>query len=265
LDNPESRPRKILNLKQVNEILLDDINFVCQQAFHHESKGGRGRVKFTGDSSVKQYLVAAAAFAATALVSTPALATVTVSGTATPTVYTGNTNLGLSMTGSPGTFSTDLNLLSPQHVDNLFTIGTPESSVEFDDLIPHAISVVFSFTNPLDASGSPLTGVTSGFYSLLGSCSAFHLTGGGNGGCGQVSWTGGPQVFSFGQGGTFSVALDNAIFATPGNANIGGTFTLLTPSVPEPATWAMMLLGFGAVGFAMRRERSKKAVLAQLA
>ena len=25
--------------------------------------------------------------------------------------------------------------------------------------------------------------------------------------------------------------------------------------VPEPATWAMMLLGFGAVGFAMRRRR----------
>jgi PEP-CTERM motif len=25
--------------------------------------------------------------------------------------------------------------------------------------------------------------------------------------------------------------------------------------VPEPATWAMMLLGFGAVGFAMRRSR----------
>jgi PEP-CTERM motif-containing protein len=28
------------------------------------------------------------------------------------------------------------------------------------------------------------------------------------------------------------------------------------PGVPEPATWAMMLLGFGAVGFAMRRKSS---------
>ena len=27
------------------------------------------------------------------------------------------------------------------------------------------------------------------------------------------------------------------------------------PQVPEPATWAMMLLGFGATGFAMRRRR----------
>jgi len=25
--------------------------------------------------------------------------------------------------------------------------------------------------------------------------------------------------------------------------------------VPEPATWAMMLLGFGGIGMAMRRKR----------
>ena len=35
-------------------------------------------------------------------------------------------------------------------------------------------------------------------------------------------------------------------------------------SVPEPATWAMMLLGFGGIGLAMRRQR-RNAVPAQLA
>jgi hypothetical protein len=30
--------------------------------------------------------------------------------------------------------------------------------------------------------------------------------------------------------------------------------------VPEPATWAMMLLGFGAMGFALRRRRSDQAI-----
>ena len=35
-------------------------------------------------------------------------------------------------------------------------------------------------------------------------------------------------------------------------------------AVPEPGTWAMMLLGFGATGFAMRRSRKGKP-LAQLA
>lgn len=35
------------------------------------------------------------------------------------------------------------------------------------------------------------------------------------------------------------------------------------PAVPEPATWAMMLFGFGAVGFSMRRRR--QPLLAQIA
>jgi hypothetical protein len=35
-------------------------------------------------------------------------------------------------------------------------------------------------------------------------------------------------------------------------------------AVPEPATWAMMLMGFGAAGFAVRRRR-RTTVLAQLA
>lgn len=31
----------------------------------------------------------------------------------------------------------------------------------------------------------------------------------------------------------------------------------VTAAVPEPATWAMMLVGFGGIGFAMRRRKSK--------
>ena len=34
------------------------------------------------------------------------------------------------------------------------------------------------------------------------------------------------------------------------------------PAVPEPATWAMMLVGFGVMGVAMRRRRAIKPVLA---
>ena len=33
-----------------------------------------------------------------------------------------------------------------------------------------------------------------------------------------------------------------------------------TPPVPEPSTWAMMLFGFGALGFAMRRRRGKETL-----
>ena len=36
-------------------------------------------------------------------------------------------------------------------------------------------------------------------------------------------------------------------------------------AVPEPATWAMMLLGFGAAGVSIRRSRRRKALLTQIA
>jgi PEP-CTERM motif len=34
------------------------------------------------------------------------------------------------------------------------------------------------------------------------------------------------------------------------------TLPAVTPGVPEPATWAMMLMGFGAMGFAIRRRNT---------
>ena len=37
------------------------------------------------------------------------------------------------------------------------------------------------------------------------------------------------------------------------------------PGVPEPATWATMMLGFGAAGVAVRRSRRKKTFVSQLA
>ena len=42
-----------------------------------------------------------------------------------------------------------------------------------------------------------------------------------------------------------------------GQGHYAGTaeFTPVAGAVPEPATWAMMLLGFGAVGFSIRRKR----------
>ncbi len=38
-----------------------------------------------------------------------------------------------------------------------------------------------------------------------------------------------------------------------------------SPAVPEPATWAMMLLGFGGIGMTMRRSRRRSGALSQVA
>ena len=61
----------------------------------------------------------------------------------------------------------------------------------------------------------------------------------------------------------FSETVRYSLNFTGGNgSNFNGTANLA--AVPEPATWAMMLVGFGAMGVAMRRRRST-ATLAQLA
>lgn len=44
-----------------------------------------------------------------------------------------------------------------------------------------------------------------------------------------------------------------------GNGSFGGQATFEeVPAVPEPSTWAMMLLGFGVIGFALRRRRNTR-------
>jgi len=50
---------------------------------------------------------------------------------------------------------------------------------------------------------------------------------------------------------------------SPNSGSFTGNVRITTGAVPEPGTWALMLLGFGAVGLAMRRKR--RPVLAQLA
>jgi hypothetical protein len=62
---------------------------------------------------------------------------------------------------------------------------------------------------------------------------------------------------------TTNVLNQSEFFALPGDTNAGftvtGTFSVA--SVPEPSTWAMMILGFAGVGFmAYRRKQNGSAL-----
>jgi hypothetical protein len=53
----------------------------------------------------------------------------------------------------------------------------------------------------------------------------------------------------------FGVDLNTGAATRIGAVGATGLTGLSVAAVPEPGTWAMMLLGFGAIGFAMRRRR----------
>ena len=64
-------------------------------------------------------------------------------------------------------------------------------------------------------------------------------------------------------GGGLTLTNATQIDGTTIAAGSSGTLAV-TAAVPEPATWAMMLVGFGAMGVSLRRRR-KPTMLAQLA
>ena len=55
------------------------------------------------------------------------------------------------------------------------------------------------------------------------------------------------------------VAGPNTVRSSIGQFRVGGVATTAEP-VPEPGTWALLVFGFGALGFAMRRKKSRNGL-----
>lgn len=116
--------------------------------------------------------------------------------------------------------------------------------------VPFLLQV--SFTNPIGTTpGSALyTALVNGSVTSDGAGGAFF------------DFDNTPQNFTF-PGGTFSLFVnDLAVSSGATNTPLNGVIRTAV-AVPEPATWGMMLLGFGGMGMMLRRRR--RPVLAQIA
>ncbi|MBR0697801.1 PEP-CTERM sorting domain-containing protein [Bradyrhizobium lablabi] len=109
-----------------------------------------------------------------------------------------------------------------------------------------------SFTLFLDFTAPPGTSPDPGNF-LAAITGSVH----GNTGSLHVDFSSVPTVFTY-NGGTFSLVINDLDVAVGGSTNVSGLFTA-TPAVPEPTTWAMMLLGFAGLGFLAYRRRGTGA------
>ena len=138
-----------------------------------------------------------------------------------------------------------LGIGSGNGTDNLgtFTLLPTAGTTNFNN----PFTLLVNFTSPGALSGTY-------FGTVIGS-----VTDSNAGGI-QVNFDNTPHTFGSGAGAFTLTVNDTAV----SNDGIAAPVTgFIRTAVPEPATWAMMLLGFAGIGFAMRRRRLPS--LAQIA
>lgn len=187
----------------------------------------------------KSYLLAAAAFAATVFSTTPAQATVTLVSSTTGNACTGAGGINNCIATQTGVVqgSTTDPLASPLIARIDGTTGTDISTL-FPTIDGSEFNIVFDSTaNTLSFTYTPGAGDPAIHYYGLSQANTYDLFYD-------------PSAITSG-----TINLSDFFPNNPGWSHIDFFDTGGTTSVPEPATWAMMILGFGAVGFSLRRRR----------
>jgi hypothetical protein len=143
-----------------------------------------------------------------------------------------------------------------------FTSPTDLGPGTYDLTTLSGFTVTFSFTNGDTFTTSdiltPLTGVAVQIVDLGGGVERLFFTESGGPGS-----DGGPNSGSLDlNNGTSFLSFSPSSFANflYVESSFSGRYHALGSDVPEPSTWAMMLLGFGAIGFRVRRARAKAAL-----
>ena len=184
-------------------------------------------------------------------------------------------------------------------------VGTGQAAVVGPAATAESCSGAFTFSiAPIDCaggytgnllSGSPATGTELSAIQALATAGGTTVSGtyiekldslNGNNATGTIDFAqalSGFTIIGFHTGGA-GVANGNATFFYSFNAPAGTDILTITgrtgadttglsnavlyktgSAVPEPATWALMLLGFGAMGGALRRSRHRQGPLLQIA
>lgn len=203
---------------------------------------------------MKRLLIAGIAAATTMLVAAPAAAQVQFQGTATGCFTAGcmpvamATNGGLTYNGGSFNQATDNTgfLAIGGSTDNLGSLtlsGLPDSYTG------DVFRLLVSFTLP--AGSAPGTTL---YETLLQGT----VTGVNNGGV-FVNFDNTPLLFNS-SAGQFTFTINDVSVSS--NSATQFISAQIQAAVPEPGTWAMMLIGFGAIGYAMRRRRKPLLQLA---
>jgi hypothetical protein len=221
-------------------------------------------------------LAGAAALATVSLISAGAASAGTISinfdglqnGELVNTYYDGGSG-SLGSTGGPnyGVSFANAEVLD-ENLNNEQLLITPPNSITFlsgggaimDVAAGFTTGFSFDYSSPFDAGVVTVWSGLDGTGTQLASLS-LPLTADGinNPACSSKDYC--PDV-PFGV--TFSGTAESVNFSGTANYIVYDDITLgsSTPGVPEPATWAMMLVGFGGLGAAMRSARRKQAALA---
>ena len=199
------------------------------------------RKLFNARSALRRALIAGSAvFAAFAIPGT-AQAVVQVGPAATVSPCT-NFTFSVTIIACAGGYSGNMlqsSLTDPTGLAALVALGAPGTGTFLEAKLENLDSNtgVINFV-------TPLTGMT-----VFG----FHAGGAGDGGQGTF-------FFSFNAGG----GVDVITITDRLNSNATGLSNAAlfqTAPLPEPGTWAMMLLGFGAIGVSLRRRRGNQELL----
>jgi hypothetical protein len=136
-------------------------------------------------------------------------------------VDSGNCSAFFGPAGSTGGITQNVTTVSGQQYTILFSLLTDDSTISFS--AQFGGTTLLSLTTP---------GASGGFtdYSFTGTA------------------TGTSTALSF-------------LFRDDLGFTLLDSISVVERAVPEPSSWALMLLGFGAIGFAMRRHRSMSAII----